>query len=149
MHNDILLHNSTDLIHPLIQVVGLRSDYKLRKWKPIAFKGVPETGESDPNKCSGHGGHFVYRAKFRVAYPVYCGTSVSMQMNLFEIPGFSIQFSMGAIASLLETMACGYIVPDIQNKFIEIDFVLEKTGKYVYAELADNGINKYQYSEIQ
>lgn len=149
MHDDILLHNSADKIHPTIKVVGLRTDYKLRKWKPTAFNGVPNTGGTSSDKCSGHGGHFVYRAKFQAAYPVYSGTSVSMKMNLVEIPGFSIQFSMGAMATLLEAIARGHVVPNTQHQFLEIDFTLEKSGQYVYAELASDGVNNYQYSEIK
>lgn len=149
MRDEFLMHDSVDKIHPAITVVGLRTDYKLRKWKPTAFKGIPNTGGTSSDNCSGHGGHFVYRAKFRVAYPEYTGTSVSMKMNLFEIPGSSINFSMGATATLLEAIARGHIVPDTQHQFLEIEFTLEKSGQYVYAELASDGVNYYQYSEIK
>lgn len=140
-----LMIDDAGLITSFIQVLGIRVDQKDRKWVPTIYNGVPYTGDSDSSDKSSKAGHFVYRCT--LANPKACrnGTSVGVAYNVIgshQKQG-EIVFSFDGNIQLLEMMMNGEIIQGAGT--IVVSFILEKTGKYVYAIPVDS---TYQYTKL-
>lgn len=140
-----------------VEVLGLRPDYKKKKWYPKIDSGSRElhtgyyyTTYNKPTAAAGWGGHFVYRTHVKVSGIGRGQSAFYMDLenvrSMLRYPG---TLSLGAtgILTFAKFAATNKLkVVDEQEGIVELDFIIEKTGSNVYVEPID--INNYEMIAI-
>lgn len=135
----IITNEDANKIHHDIAVLGLRKDYKQRKWCQTIYDGVPYTGEPFTSEKASNNGHFVYKARFHIgdAKLMISGTSRCFDIDIVTDDKYrkSILFNDHMMPQIIKGIISGeYPVLDKENNIVEITFILNKTGRYIYAE---------------
>ncbi|ADM79946.1 hypothetical protein phiAS5_ORF0103 [Aeromonas phage phiAS5] len=140
--------DDADKINPAIKVHGIRKDAKQRRWFVTEYDGVPQTGESYCNGSYGKepkptkNGHFVYRAQIKIGRILsnYNGSAYYIDGSILANGrDYKIQIGTNSFPKLMKGILENTItVIDAKEMVVEFDFILEKYGRYVMAELVED-----------
>lgn len=133
-------------VHGAIEIIGLRADYKKRKWCPEIADGIPQCGYYSNSYQGQEGGHFIYRARVTLDHTARGQSAYYMVAKLTGIAptvdrwGRQVHPTLFIGATGVETLMRNMIDNKVQihgNGSFDFVFTLEKKGANVYAEPFD------------